>query len=242
MCIKCTITALRPREFLVLLKLLQVVWEIRRFGLDSFSLAATNEIPVGFFSSRYWDVSLPEVCILYCYKIIEISFYWVSSFGDLRIVGCLAPPRSISPPRCVLHRLSKPRHPPYALKFLFWKKRSLRTAIICCCFLLYFISTCPPTHPQKDPHWKWLCDGILMSKNARTYDRNLSTKKPAFLRDNTRPNVVRYRRVTGSVVLNICTGEYIWVCIKSQTLQEADKQSKNRPYYRAVFGELMRWL
>ena len=39
----------------------------------------------------------------------------VSPFGDLRIKGCSAPPRSVSSPRYVLHRLLKPRHPPYAL-------------------------------------------------------------------------------------------------------------------------------
>ena len=39
----------------------------------------------------------------------------VSPFGNLRIKGCSPPPRSISPARRVLHRLSKPRHPPYAL-------------------------------------------------------------------------------------------------------------------------------
>jgi len=39
----------------------------------------------------------------------------VSPFGNLRIKGCSAPPRSVSPPRYVLHRLLKPRHPPYAL-------------------------------------------------------------------------------------------------------------------------------
>src|SRR3989344_4028772 len=45
-----------------------------------------------------------------------ISHNEVSPFGHLRIEGCLAPPRSVSPPRRVLHRLPKPRHPPYALQ------------------------------------------------------------------------------------------------------------------------------
>ena len=40
---------------------------------------------------------------------------WVSPFGHLRIKGCLAPPRSVSPPNCVLHRHTKPRHPPCTL-------------------------------------------------------------------------------------------------------------------------------
>ena len=41
----------------------------------------------------------------------------VSPFGNLRIKGCFAPPRSISSQRHVLHRLLKSRHPPCALKF-----------------------------------------------------------------------------------------------------------------------------
>ena len=41
----------------------------------------------------------------------------VSPFGNLRIKGCFAPPRSLSQQRHVLHRLLKSRHPPYALKF-----------------------------------------------------------------------------------------------------------------------------
>ena len=68
-------------------------------------------------------------------RIKCISARWVSSFGNFRIKGCLAPPRNISPPRRVLHRLSKPRHPPYALicfSLLCWERRNLRTAIICC--------------------------------------------------------------------------------------------------------------
>ena len=52
---------------------------------------------------------------LHCCKVIKISLYGVSSFGNFRIKGCLAPPRNISSPRHVLHRLFKPRHPPYAL-------------------------------------------------------------------------------------------------------------------------------
>ncbi len=36
-----------------------------------------------------------------------------------------------------------------------------RTAIICCLFL-FFVFTCPSTHPQKDPQWKWLRDGMCL--------------------------------------------------------------------------------
>ena len=39
----------------------------------------------------------------------------VTPFGNLRITGCYAPPRSVSPLRRVLHRLLESRHPPFAL-------------------------------------------------------------------------------------------------------------------------------
>jgi len=39
----------------------------------------------------------------------------VAPFGNLRIKGCLVPPRSVSHTYRVLHRSSVPRHPPYAL-------------------------------------------------------------------------------------------------------------------------------
>ena len=41
----------------------------------------------------------------------------VSPFGHRRIKGCSPPPRRLSQARHVLHRRSKPRHPPYALNF-----------------------------------------------------------------------------------------------------------------------------
>ena len=45
----------------------------------------------------------------------RVLLYGVSPFGNLRIKGCWAPPRSVSPPNCVLHRLLLSRHPPHAL-------------------------------------------------------------------------------------------------------------------------------
>ena len=50
---------------------------------------------------------------------------WVSPFGNLRIIGCYAPPRSVSPLRCVLHRLSVSRHPPFALMTSLHKFRDI---------------------------------------------------------------------------------------------------------------------
>ena len=43
---------------------------------------------------------------------------WVPPFRNFRIAGCQAPPRNVSPPCHVFHRLLKSRHPPYALNFL----------------------------------------------------------------------------------------------------------------------------
>lgn len=107
-------------------------------------------------------------------KIIKISLYGVSSFGHLRIEGCLAPPRSVSPPRCVLHRLSKPRHSPYALIcFLLSRERNLRTAIICCLFYYLFPQAFIQSKaagfvhlskPQKDPHEVVLMMGCFCQK------------------------------------------------------------------------------
>ena len=48
-----TNNVLQPREFTGRLLLRAAIWQILRFGLDSLSLAATNEIPIGLFSSWY---------------------------------------------------------------------------------------------------------------------------------------------------------------------------------------------
>lgn len=37
--------------------------------------------------------------------------------------------------------------------------------------------TCPSTHPQKDPHWKWRRDGIKLSKFNRYF---FGLKNPAL--------------------------------------------------------------
>ncbi len=50
----------------------------------------------------------------------ELSWHyprWVPPFGNLRIKGCLTPPRSLSQSRHVLHRLFVSRHPLYTLTF-----------------------------------------------------------------------------------------------------------------------------
>jgi hypothetical protein len=88
---------------------------------DSFSLAATGEVDVSFFSSGYLDVSVPRVAFDGLY--IQPPIIW-----DLAIWGF---PIRISRDRRlfdsfselfaayhVLHRLLAPRHPPYTLSNL----------------------------------------------------------------------------------------------------------------------------
>ena len=54
----------------------------------------------------------------------------VSPFGNLRIKGCLVPPRSVSRTYRVLHRSSMPRHPLYALmKNLFFNGKATTKAL-----------------------------------------------------------------------------------------------------------------
>src|SRR3989344_2242836 len=48
--------------------------------------------------------------------------YRVAPFGNLRIEGCLTPPRSLSQLNHVLHRLLQSRHPPHALTQNFRKE------------------------------------------------------------------------------------------------------------------------
>lgn len=70
---------------------------------------------ISFFSSGYWDVSLPRVRSLVKTKVRTNNRSWVSPFGNLRVTGCLAPYRRLSQPNRVLHRSFQSRHPPYAL-------------------------------------------------------------------------------------------------------------------------------
>ena len=84
------------------------------------SLAATHRISVDFFSSGYWDVSVPRVSLLIAYVFIKPC--------HITVTGC---PIQTSPDHClfasspklfagyhVFRRLWLPRHPPYAFCFL----------------------------------------------------------------------------------------------------------------------------
>ena len=92
------------------------------------SLAATNRIDVSFSSSPYLDVSVQEVPDLYLciqYRTTEVCsarFPHSEICGSLNI--CFLP--QLIAAYHVFHRLSVPRHPPYALYSLTWQiwKRS----------------------------------------------------------------------------------------------------------------------
>ena len=91
------------------------VWALSR------SLAATEEVAVAFFSSRYLDVSVPWVCsTALCIQaaVTKYDLRRVAPFGDLRIIAWLAAPRSFSQLPHVLRRLLMPRHPSDTLSSL----------------------------------------------------------------------------------------------------------------------------
>ena len=53
------------------------------------SLAATSRISVDFFSSGYWDVSLPRVRLIQlCIHCMIPHKWWVSPFGNPRVKEC----------------------------------------------------------------------------------------------------------------------------------------------------------
>ena len=88
---------------------------------DPRSLAATEGVDVSFSSWGYLDVSV--VPVPSCNLCIQLQVFrynpeGVSAFGNLRIVTCLAIPRSLSQPCYVLHRSPAPDHPPHALNVL----------------------------------------------------------------------------------------------------------------------------
>ena len=85
----------------------------------SVSIATTPDIDISFSSCRYLDVSVP--CVLPRHDGRHaVSASKAEGFPHSDIGGSLRAYRS--PPhfavRCVLHRLSVPRHSPYALSSL----------------------------------------------------------------------------------------------------------------------------
>lgn len=90
--------------------------EYDRFGLLPFRSPLLREWNFILYSSTYWNVLLQWVC---SWSIKDLGHaglpHGVSPFGNLRIIGCYAPPRSVSSLRYVLRRLLMSRHPPFAL-------------------------------------------------------------------------------------------------------------------------------
>ena len=91
-----------------------MVWALSR------SLAATLEIDVSFFSSGYLHLSVPRVpphklCIYLCVtEVHSVGFPHSEIVGSKDI--CSSP--ALIAAYHVFHRLSVPRHPPYALSCL----------------------------------------------------------------------------------------------------------------------------
>ena|SRR5208283_5166578 len=95
----------------------------------SISLATTLEITFVFFSSRYLDVSVHEVCS-HCWvvRLQHTGLPHSDITGSIDI--CSSPVLFAA---ChVLHRLLEPRHPPYAL--IYFLQFSLFTFVSSCNF------------------------------------------------------------------------------------------------------------
>ena len=108
------------------------------------SLAATSRVSVDILSSGYWDVSVHQVCFLYLciqYKILQRSGLPHSEIHGSKGVG--ASPWLIA--ACyVLHRLSMPRHPSYALRHLIFKtcRKKIRIFIKIDILIFYYQLIC----------------------------------------------------------------------------------------------------
>ena len=91
-----------------------MVWAI------SISLAATLEITIVFSSSGYLDVSVHRVCFVHLCIQCTMTGLQPAGLPHSEIFGSTVPctsPKLIAAYH-VLHRLSMPRHPPYALPYL----------------------------------------------------------------------------------------------------------------------------
>ena len=84
--------------------LLPPVWPSPR------SLATTSGISVDVFSSPYLDVSVQAVPLIQLFDSLYVTFRWVSTFGNLRIVAHLQLPEAY-------RRLSRPSSAPDAKAF-----------------------------------------------------------------------------------------------------------------------------
>ena len=83
--------------------------------------AATEEIAIAFSSCGYLDVSVPRVRLtrLCIHRAMSRKSATGCPIQESPINNaCLAAHRSLSQPSYAFHRLSEPRHPPYALTSL----------------------------------------------------------------------------------------------------------------------------
>ena len=87
----------------------------RRFGLLPFRSPLLRKYRLISVPPGTEMFHFPGLASLDYSRDIGLFGQWGSPFGNLRIKGCWAPPRSLSQPRYVLHRLLESRHPPYAL-------------------------------------------------------------------------------------------------------------------------------
>ena len=117
--------------------MLHLVWPL------PISLATTFGISVDYFSSPYLDVSVqavPHACLFdsTCVTKITLSGFPHSDISGSQLI-CSSP--KLFAAYHVLHRLQEPRHPPYALSYLFAAPRLLRavSAESCTFFYLQFL-------------------------------------------------------------------------------------------------------
>ena len=88
--------------------------ETSRIWAVSISLAATLKITLVFFSSGYWDVSVPRVSLPVCTGISQTCRDGLSHSGTCGSIRICQSPQFFAACHALL-RLREPRHPPYAL-------------------------------------------------------------------------------------------------------------------------------
>ena len=109
---------------------------------SSFSLAATNEIPIGFFSTRYWNVLLPWVRTLtkMSESLVKQEGFPHSEISGSKVAWHL--PEAYRSFATSFIASLESRHPPYALTFLLGNVKTtfyLLTTSFCVCVTCSFI-------------------------------------------------------------------------------------------------------
>ena len=159
----------------------------------------------------------------YCYiRVIRHYSDEVSPFRDLRIKGCLAPPRSLSQLYYVFHRHKEPRHPPYALNFLlgnlsitdFFEKTALFSKSLSRLSLHSHEKT-PSSFLKKEwtqrPHYCF-DNELICSESLYTIPMMESSSRPLHYRNNVSPLYVHIYEL-----LNKKTACWRRVCYTTKT-------------------------